>query len=138
MTEKKGPEMRITHLKYREIQASIVSSLIHGFVREVGYEKTIEVVRKVINEDAIQSGKKLAEEWGEDTIAALAKIVKEVWAKDGAMEIEIIRENDNELSFDVMRTAPDLSLPNPAEIPRHPSLAGPDLRHTPVPKLIPG
>ena len=34
-------------------------------------------------------------------MSELAKIVKEVWAKDGAMRIQIIRENDNELFFDV-------------------------------------
>ncbi|MBW1725822.1 MAG: hypothetical protein JRJ33_10815 [Deltaproteobacteria bacterium] len=35
-------EMKITHQKCREIQAPIVSSLIYGFAREIGYEKAIE------------------------------------------------------------------------------------------------
>jgi hypothetical protein len=101
LLEKKGSEMRITHLKCREIQAPIVSSLIHGFAQEIGYEKTMEIAKKVISKNATRSGKKLAHEYSGNTIAELSKIVKEVWAKDDAMKIEIIRENDKELFFDV-------------------------------------
>ena len=98
---KKPSEERITHLKCREIQAPIVSSLIQGFVEEIGSDKTIKVAKKVISKDAIESGKKLAQEYSGNTMSELTKIVEEVWAKDGAMKIQIIRENDNELFFDV-------------------------------------
>jgi hypothetical protein len=99
--EKKASEVRITHLKFREIQAPIVSSLMQGFAEEIGYDKTIDVAKKVISKDAIESGKKLAQEYSGNSMSELSKIVKEVWAKDGAMKIQIIRENDNELFFDV-------------------------------------
>ena len=99
--KKKSSQVRITHLKCREIQAPIVSSLIQGFAEEIGSDKTIKVAKKVINKDAIESGKKLAQEYSGNTMSELTKIVKEVWAKDGAMRIQIIRENDNELFFDV-------------------------------------
>ena len=59
----KFSEVRITHLKCREIQAPIVSSLIQRFAEEIGSDKTIEVAKKVINKDAIESGKKLAQEF---------------------------------------------------------------------------
>jgi len=49
--------MKITHLKRREAQAPIVSSLIRGFANEIGYEKTVSIAKKVIREDAILSGK---------------------------------------------------------------------------------
>lgn len=99
--KKKASEVRITHLKCREIQAPIVSALIQGFAEEIGSDKTIEVAKKVINKDAIKSGKKLAQEYSGNSVRELTKIVKEVWAKDDAMKIQIIRENDNELFFDV-------------------------------------
>ena len=99
--KKKSSEAKITHLKCREIQAPIVSSLIQGFAEEIGSDKTIEVAQKVISKNAIESGKKLAEEYSGNSMSELTQIVKEVWAKDGAMKIEIIRENDNELFFDV-------------------------------------
>lgn len=99
--KKKASDVRITHLKCREIQAPIVSSLIQGFAEEIGSDKTLEVAMKVISKDAIESGKKLAQEYSGNSMSELIKIVKEVWAKDGAMKIQIIRENDNELFFDV-------------------------------------
>ena len=101
MLKKKEPEMKITHLKSREIQAPLVSSILQGFAQEIGYEKTIEITKKVISEDAIRSGKKLAQQYSGNTMAELSKIVKEVWAQDDAMKIEMIKENDNELFFDV-------------------------------------
>ena len=99
--KKTSYDVRITHLKCREIQAPIVSSLIQGFAEEIGSDKTIEVAKKVIRKDATESGKKLAQEYSGNSMSELSKIVKEVWAKDGAMKIQIIRENDNELFFDV-------------------------------------
>lgn len=68
--------MKITHQKLREIQASIVSSLIHGFAGEVGYEKTMKIAGKVISEDAIASGKKMAQEHEGNTLTELSEIVK--------------------------------------------------------------
>ena len=99
--KKKASEVRITHLKCREIQAPIVSALIQGFAEEIGSDRTIEVAQKVISKDAIESGKKLAQEYSGNTMSELTKIVKEVWAKDDAMKIKIIRENENKLFFDV-------------------------------------
>ena len=99
--KKKASEGRITHLKRREIQAPIVSSLIQGFAEEIGFEKTIEVAKKIISKDAIESGRKLAQEYSGNSMSKLSKIVNEVWAKDGAMKIQIIRESDKELFFDV-------------------------------------
>ncbi len=93
--------MKITHQKLREIQAPIVSSLIHGFAGEVGYEKTMKIAGKVISEDAIASGKKMAQELEGNTLTELSEIVKKVWANDGAIEIKMIKETDSELFFDV-------------------------------------
>ncbi|MBW1827118.1 MAG: hypothetical protein JRI78_09070, partial [Deltaproteobacteria bacterium] len=86
--------MKITHQKCREIQAPIVSSLIYGFAREIGYEKAIEIAKNVIGEDAVASGKKSAQAYSGNTIAELSKIVKEVWAKDNALTLEMLKENE--------------------------------------------
>ena len=85
----------------REIQAPMVSSLIYGFAGEIGYEKAIKIARKVISEDAIESGKKMAQVYEGNTLTELSKIVKELWADDGAIEIKMIKETDRELFFDV-------------------------------------
>ena len=93
--------MKITHQKCREIQAPIVSSLIYGFAREIGYEKALEIAKNVISKDAAASGKKSAQEYFGNTIAELSKIVKDVWAKDNALIIEVLKENETTLFFDV-------------------------------------
>ena len=94
-------KMKITHLKRREVQAPIVSSLINAFADKIGYNEAIEITKEVVREDAILSGKTLAEEYSGNSIAELSKIVKEVWAEDDAFEIKIIKETDKELFFDI-------------------------------------
>ena len=100
--EKKERDIKITHLMHREIQAPIVSSLIKAFANEIGYDNAIEIVKQVIREDAILSGRTLAEKYGGDTLRELSKIVNEVWANNNAMKIKIIREDEDELCFNVL------------------------------------
>jgi fumarate hydratase class II len=95
--------MKITHLKRREVQAPLVSSLISAFANKIGYDKAVDIAKEVIREDAISSGKTLAEEYSGNSIAELSKIAKEVWAKDDALEIKIIKETEKELFFDVSK-----------------------------------
>ena len=100
--DKKERDMKITHLKCREIQAPIVSSLIKAFVNKIGYENAMEIVKQVVREDAILSGKTLADKYGGNTLRELSKIVNEVWASDEALKIKMIKEDDGELCFKVI------------------------------------
>ena len=93
--------MNITHQKLREIQAPIVRLLINGFAKEIGYKKAIKIAENVISEDAIASGKKMAAEYKGNSLTELAKIVKDVWAENGALKIKMIKETERELFFDV-------------------------------------
>ena len=93
--------MSLTHLKCREVQAPIVSSLIKEYAKEIGYEKAIEIAKEVIKKDAVLSGKMLAEKFSGNSLSELSTIAKEVWAKDNAMSIRIIEETTDELFFDV-------------------------------------
>ena len=54
--DKKERDIKITHLKFREIQAPIVSSLIKAFADKMGYDNAMEIVKQVVREDAILSG----------------------------------------------------------------------------------
>ena len=54
---KKEHDIKITHLKCREIQAPIVSSLIKAFVNKIGYNNAMEILKQVVREDAILSGR---------------------------------------------------------------------------------
>ncbi len=93
----------VSHLQIRRIQAPLVSALIKGFAAEIGEEKAFKITQKVVNEDAILSGKTLANEFSGNSLKTMLKIVQEVWAKDGIMEIENIHLDENMLSFDVTR-----------------------------------
>ncbi len=101
MKDEKKHNMTITHLKCREVQAPIVSSLIRGFANEIGYDKAVGIAKEVIRKDAILSGKTLAQEYSGNSMAELSKIAKEVWAKDDALEIKMVKETEKELFFDV-------------------------------------
>ena len=99
---KKEHDIKITHLKYREIQAPIVSSLIKAFVNKIGYNNTMEILKQVVREDAILSGRTLADKYGGNTLRELSKIVNEVWANDEALKIKMIKEDEDELCFNVI------------------------------------
>lgn len=100
--EKKERDIKVTHLKCREIQAPIVSSLIKAFADKVGYDNAIEIVEQVVREDAVLSGRTLADKYGGNTLRGLSRIVNQEWANDNAMKIEIIKENEDELCFNVV------------------------------------
>ena len=90
-----------SHLACREIQAPLVSALIQGFAREFGEDDALAIAREVIREDAIQSGRSLAERFSGNSLETLLKIVQEVWAEDGTMEVSNINISDRTLDFDV-------------------------------------
>jgi hypothetical protein len=83
------------------VQAPIVSALIREFAKDIGYEKAIEIAKTAIKKDAIMSGKMLAEKFSGNSLSELSTIAKEVWAKDDAMNIRIVKQTEAELFFDV-------------------------------------
>lgn len=93
----------ISHIKRREIQAPLVTSILKGFIDEIGEEKTIQILSKVIEKDAIESGRVLAEKFGGNSVTELSRVVKEYWCDEGAMEIEVLKENENEFQFNVTK-----------------------------------
>ena len=99
---KKENNIKISHLMLREIQAPIFLSLIKGFTNKIGYDDAIKVVKQVIKEDSILAGKTFADKFGGNTIKELLKIINDVWTSDDAMKINIIKENEDELCFNVI------------------------------------
>ena len=99
--KEKTPE--VTHLMCREIQAPIVSALIEGFAKEFGTDKTYALAKEIICKDAFLSGETLAGKYSGNSLNDLLKVVKEVWAKDGTLEIKNLNLSENSLKFDVTR-----------------------------------
>lgn len=93
----------LSHLMVREIQAPMVAKLIRGFAEEIGSDKALGIAKKIIEKDAVESGKMLAKQYKGNTLAVLSKIIREVWAKEDSMEINFLRETEDEFRFDVTR-----------------------------------
>jgi hypothetical protein len=95
--------MKITNLMRREIQAPLAASLIDAFAGVIGRDKALEVTTEAIRADAFEAGKKMAEKFGGNSMKELGRVLRELWAEDGALEFRILEENENTLNFDVTR-----------------------------------
>src|SRR5271165_191274 len=89
-------------LQQREIEARIVGPLMRAFAAELGQERTLAILRQVIGELARQSGADLARSLGEQTLEAFSRTLTR-WQEDGALEIELIEQSAERLSFNVVR-----------------------------------
>jgi L-2-amino-thiazoline-4-carboxylic acid hydrolase len=96
------PSTPLTLLQQREIEAKIVGPLIRGFAAEIGTEKALEVVRKVIVNLAHEAGADLAERLGEASLEAFARGIDR-WKEGGALEIDILEQSADRLDFNVTR-----------------------------------
>jgi len=93
---------RIPLLQQREIEAGIVGPLVHAFAREVGEDRAIAILREVITDLARRSGRELAVALGSNSLKAFAGALDH-WRENGALEIEMLEESADRLSFNVVR-----------------------------------
>jgi hypothetical protein len=89
-------------LEQREIEARIVGPLIRAFSAELGEERTIEILRRVVSELARQGGAELAKSLGEDGLEAFARTLDR-WRENEALEIQMLEQSPESLSFNVVR-----------------------------------
>ncbi len=92
----------LTLLQQREIEAKIVGPLIRGFAAEIGPEKALEIVRKVIVNLAHEAGADLAGRLGEASLDAFARGLDR-WKEGGALEIDVLEQSSDRLDFNVTR-----------------------------------
>jgi hypothetical protein len=89
-------------LTRREIEARVVAPLLEAFAAEVGNERAIEIVQKVILQIAREQGAQLAQEAGGCTLVYFTAAL-EAWKKGDAMEMEVLEQSDQRLAFNVTR-----------------------------------
>ena len=89
-------------LEQREIEARIVGPLIRAFADELGQERALAIVARVIRGLAHQSGAELARVLGEHTLDAFARTLDR-WREKGALELDILEKSPERLSFNVTR-----------------------------------
>ena len=92
----------MTLLERREIEAKVVGPLVRGFAAEIGPERALEVVRKVISGLAREAGTDLARRLGEASLEAFAGAL-DLWSAGGALEIDVLERTPERLSFNVTR-----------------------------------
>jgi predicted ArsR family transcriptional regulator len=89
-------------LQQREIEAMIVGPVLRAFIAEVGEDRAIEILRGVITELARQGGEDLARSLGDQSLEAFARTLDR-WRENDALEIEMIDQSAERLSFNVLR-----------------------------------
>jgi hypothetical protein len=93
---------KLSLLKQREIEAAIVGPLVRAFAAEIGEERTLSILRGVITELARTGGAELARAVGEQSLGAFARTLDR-WRENGALEIQMIEQSNERLSFNVVR-----------------------------------
>lgn len=93
----------IDHLTRREIQAPLANVLLKAFAREVGRDKALAAATAAIQEDAAAAGERLAVRMGGNGLREMVRVVQEVWAQGGALDIDFQERSDTELHFEVTR-----------------------------------
>ena len=93
----------ISMLERREIQAPLAACIIRGFSTVLGDKKALEIAAWAIAGDAEAAGKKAAQTFDGNTLRELGRVVRELWAADGALTVHFLEETGRRLRFDVVR-----------------------------------
>ncbi|WP_435021670.1 L-2-amino-thiazoline-4-carboxylic acid hydrolase [Tundrisphaera sp. TA3] len=93
---------KLTLLGRREIEARIVGPLVRAFAEEVGQQKALEIVARTIEGLARDAGAEMARGLGETSLEAFSACLDR-WREGGALEMEILEQTPEALSFDVVR-----------------------------------
>ena len=95
-------EVAISHLQRRKIEGRALIAFIQALRDKFGENAMREVVDETIGKLASEDGARWAAIYGRTT-ASLRKVAQELWAGGGSMDIQVVRESDNELDFNVTR-----------------------------------
>lgn len=96
-------EPEISQLQRREIQASIAGCLIRGYAAAMGDDQAVKIATAAIQSDARRAGETTAAKLSGNSMKELGAVVKEIWAADDAITIQILEETDQTLCFNVTR-----------------------------------
>ena len=89
-------------LTRRETEARILAPIIDALGERFGREEVVDVVRETIVQVAQEQGGQLAEQIGGNDLAHFVDSLQ-YWTQDNALEIDILAQDDETLSFNVTR-----------------------------------
>jgi hypothetical protein len=93
---------RIGVLTRREVEARILKPVVEALAEEFGRERVLKVLAKTIVQLAHTQGAELAEMMGGNS-AAHFNASRQYWTRGGALEIELLEQDDRRLAFNVTR-----------------------------------
>jgi hypothetical protein len=93
---------KIGVLTRREVEARILQPIIAALGEEFGHERVLDIVRQTIIQLAQIQGAELADMLGGRSTFHFVDSLA-YWTKDEALEIDILEQNEERLSFNVNR-----------------------------------
>ncbi len=93
---------KIGVLTRREVEARILAPMLEALGCQFGRGQVLEVMRRTIVEIAEQQGAELAALMGGNSLEKFVQSLQ-FWTMDNALEIEVLEQSDQVLSFNVTR-----------------------------------
>ena len=90
-------------LEQRRIEANIIKPIYDEMVAEVGVERAKSILKNAIVKNAISHGKAYADTQEKDTSLLSFHALLPQWMANGALEIDILQENENNVDYNVTR-----------------------------------
>jgi hypothetical protein len=95
-------EVPISHLQRRKIEGRVLIPFIAACREQFGDDAAKALVAAAISRLAQEDGARWAETYG-TSMASLGRVVEELWAGGGGMDVDIVGRTDARLDFDVTR-----------------------------------
>ncbi len=86
----------------REIEALIVAPLIDAFAKEIGKERSLEILQEVILQLALEAGRKFAGRVEENDLPSFVEHLLPLFEAE-ALELKIKKVSEDETSWDTTR-----------------------------------
>jgi hypothetical protein len=93
---------KIGVLTRREVEARILSPVIEALGESFGRDQVLSVVQPTIVKIAREQGADLSKQMGNNSLQDFAETLQ-FWIRDDALNIEVIEESEDVLSFNVTR-----------------------------------
>jgi len=87
----------------REIEANLAIALIDHYAVTLERPQAIAIAREAIQNLAETGGRQMAINLGSNSLTDLAQVVREVWARENALDVVFIDSLRDRLAFDVHR-----------------------------------
>ncbi|WP_395689804.1 L-2-amino-thiazoline-4-carboxylic acid hydrolase [Aestuariivirga sp.] len=93
----------IPTLTKRKLQAEVIGPIYAEMVAQIGEDKASAILEAAIRKAAIAEGRYFAERAGGNTSMADFAKLYELWTADGALEMKVLRLDDQHFHFDITR-----------------------------------